>query len=178
MFPFSCHFLNSVMKTLGDKAKYICMYDVLPQHDPSIRFTLFDKFMYYATVYMNTLWLTNYSIQAVNRDDPKFSRLLAAEQQIKDITSPEELGILLALCPSQAKDILFAAWCSGYLTSRSFNEGKVFTALYDFCIQDPDAAAEAFQDPDFPDIVRLSVENGYFDKYRGLFWPDRTTTLT
>ena len=166
------------MKTLGDKAKYICMYDVLPQHDPSIRFTLFDKFMYYATVYMNTLWLTNYSIHSFDRDDPKFSRLLAAEQQIKDITSPEELGILLALCPSQAKDILFAAWCSGYLTSRSFNEGKVFTALHDFCIQDPDAAAEASQDPDFPDIVHLSVKNGYFDKYRGLFWPDRTTTLT
>lgn len=157
------------MKTLGDKAKYICMYDVLPQHDPSIRFTLFDKFMYYATVYMNTLWLTNYSIHSFNRDDPKFSRLLAAEQQIKDITFPEELGILLALCPSQAKDILFAAWCSGYLTSRSFNEGKVFTALHDFCIQDPDAAAEASQDPDFPDIVYLSVKNGYFDKYRGLF---------
>ena len=166
------------MKTLGDKAKYICMYDVLPQYDPSIRFTLFDKFMYYATVYMNTLWLTNYSIHSFNRDDPKFSRLLAAEQQIKDITSPEELGILLALCPSQAKDILFAAWCSGYLTSRSFNEGKVFTALHDFCIQDPDASAEASQDPDFPDIVRLSVENGYFVKHTGLFWPDRTTTLT
>ena len=127
--------------------------------------------MYYATVYKNTLWLTNYSINSFDRDDPKFSRLLVAEQQIKDITSPEELGILLALCHSQAKDILFAAWCSGYLTSRSFNEGKVFTALHDFCIQDPDAAAEASQDPDFPDIVRLSVENGYFAKHTGLFWP-------
>ena len=158
------------MKTLGDKAKYICMYDVLPQNDPNIRFTLFDKFMYYATVYMNTLWLTtNYSILSFDRDDPKFSRLLAAEQQIKDITSPEELDILLTLFPSQAKDILFAAWCSGYLTSRSFNEGKVFTALYDFCIQDPVAAAEASQDQDFPDIVRLSVENGYFVKHIGLF---------
>ena len=159
------------MKTLGDKAKYICMYDVLPQCDPSIRFTLFDKFMYYATVYKNTLWLTNYSINSFDRDDPKFSRLLVAEQQIKDINSLEELGILLALCHSQAKDILFAAWCSGYLTSRSFNEGKVFTALHDFCIQDPVAAAEASQDPDFPDIVRLSVENGYFAKHTGLFWP-------
>ena len=159
------------MKTLGDKAKYICMYDVLPQNDPNIRFTLFDKFMYYATVYMNTLWLTNYSIHSFDRDDPKFYRLLTAEQQIKDITSPEELGILLALCPSQAKDILFAAWCSGYLTSRFFNEGKVFTTLHDFCIKDPVAAAEASQDPDFPDIVCLSVENGYFAKHTGLFWP-------
>ena len=164
-------FSNLLMKTLGDKAKYICMYDVLPQNDPNIRFTLFDKFMYYATVYMNTLWLTNYSIHSFNRDDPKFSRLLTAEQQIKDITSPEELGILLALCPSQAKDILFAAWCSGYLTLRFFNEGKVFTTLHDFCIQDPVAAAEASQDPEFPDIVRLSVENGYFAKHTGLFWP-------
>ena len=164
-------FSNLLMKTLGDKAKYICMYDVLAQNDPNIRFTLFDKFMYYATVYMNTLWLTNYSIHSFNRDDPKFSRLLTAEQQIKDITSPEELGILLALCPSQAKDILFAAWCSGYLTLRFFNEGKVFTTLHDFCIQDPVAAAEASQDPDFPDIVRLSVENGYFAKHTGLFWP-------
>ena len=67
------------MKTLADKAKYICMYDVLPQNDPNIRFTLFDKYIYYTTVYMNTLWLTNYSIQSFNRDDPKFSRLLAAE---------------------------------------------------------------------------------------------------
>ena len=157
------------MKTLGDKAEYICMYDVLPENDPQIRFTLFDKYLYYATVYNNTLGFTVNSTQLFSQDDPKLSKLFAAEQQVKDITSPEELGLLLALCPSQAKDILFAAWCSGYRCSKSFKHGKVFTALHDFCIQDPAAAAEAAQDPDFPDMVRLSFEENYFDKYTGLF---------
>jgi len=157
------------MKTLGDQAKYICMYDVLPEQDPQIRFTLFDKYLYYATVYNNTLGFTVNHVQLISQDDPKLSKLFAAEQQVKDITSPEELGLLLALCPSQAKDILFAAWCSGYRCSKSFNHGKVFTALHDFCIQDPAAAAEASQDPDFPDIVRLSFEETYFDQYTGLF---------
>lgn len=157
------------MKTLADPAKYICMYDVLPERDPQIRFMLFDKYLYYATVYKNTLgFIVNYT-QQLSRDDPKLSKLFAAEQQVKDITSPEELGLLLALCPSQAKDILFAAWCSGYQNSRSFNHGKVFTALYDFCARDPAAAAEASQDPDFPEIVRLSFEENYFDQYTGLF---------
>lgn len=157
------------MKTLGDKAEYICMYDVLPEQDPQIRFTLFDKYLYYATVYNNTLGFTVNHVQLISQDDPKLSKLFAAEQQVKDISSPEELGLLLALCPSQAKDILFAAWCSGYRYSKSFKHGKVFTALHDFCIQDPTAAAEAAQDPDFPDMVRLSFEENYFDKYTGLF---------
>ena len=90
------------MKTLADPAKYICMYDVLPENDPQIRFTLFDKYLYYATVYNNTLGFTVNSTQLFSQDDPKLSKLFAAEQQVKDITSPEELGLLLALCPSQA----------------------------------------------------------------------------
>lgn len=157
------------MKTLADPANYIQLYGILPQQDPSIRFSLFDKYLYYETVYKNTLGFTVDRMQLISPDDRKLSRLFAAEQQVKDITSPEELGLLLALCPSQAKDILFAAWCSGYRYSKSFNHGKVFTALHDFCARDPDAAVNAVQDFDFPEIVRLSFEEGYFDQHTGLF---------
>lgn len=157
------------MKTLADPAKYICMYGVLPACDLMCRFTLFDKYLYYAEVYKNTLGFTIGNLLVLSPDDLKLSKLFNAEQQVKDITSPEELGLLLAFSPSQAKDILFAAWCSGYRSSKSFNHGKVFTALHDFCIQDPAAALEASQDPDFPDIVCLSFEENYFDPYTGLF---------
>lgn len=153
------------MKTLEDKAKYICMYDVLPQYDPDIKFTLRDKYNYYSTVYKNTLGFT---IGGSYHGD-RLSGLLAAQQLVKDITSTEELGLLLAICPSQAKDIMFAAWCSGYIGAKYFNHGKVFTALHSFCIQDLAAAVEVSQDPDFPDIVRLAVQEHYFDQYLGLF---------
>lgn len=157
------------MKTLADPAKYIQIYGILPQHDPSIRFSLFDKYIYYETVYKSLF--INYYGYADRRilDSLKQPKLFAAAEQIKDISTPEELGIIAALCPSRAEDIFYAAWFSGYKHSGYFSDGKIFTSLHGLCIQDPDAAANAVQDFDFPEIVRLSFTEGYFDPNGGLF---------
>ena len=149
------------MKTLADPAKYIQLYGILPQHDPSVRFMLFDKYIYYETVYKN-LFIESYGRY-------RQPELFKAVEQVKDVSSPEELGILAALCPSLAEDIFYAAWFSGYKHSGYFSNGRVFTALHDFCARDPDAAADAVQDFDFPEIVRLSFTEGYFDSNEGLF---------
>ena len=158
---------SSMKKTLADPAKYIQLYDVLPKQDPSIRFSLFDKYLYYETVYNNVFVHRYGSVQG--RVLLKQPKLFAAAEQIKGISTPEELGIIAALCPSQAEDIFYAAWFSGYKYSGYFSDGKIFTALHGLCIQDPDAAASAVQDFDFPEIVRLSFTEGYFDANDGLF---------
>lgn len=159
----------SSMKTLADQAKYIQLYGILPQHDPSIRFSLFDKYIYYETVY-KSLFINYYgSADPRTLDKNRQPELFEAVEQVKDVSSPEELGILAALCPSRAEDIFYAAWFSGYKHSGYFRNGKIFTALHGFCARDPDAAANAVQDQDFPELVRLTFTEGYFDPNEGLF---------
>ena len=141
----------------------------MPKQDPAIRFSLFDKYLYYETVYDNVFYHHYGSVQDRVLDSLRQPKLFAAAERIKDISTPEELGIIAALCPSQAEDIFYAAWFSGYRHSRYFSDGKIFTALHELCIQDPDGAAEAVRDFDFPEIVRLSFTEGYFDTNYGLF---------
>ena len=159
------------LKTLASPAKYINMYGILPQNDPMrYGFSMFDKYLYFKLVYAHTFlhYKTDACTLAYEPDASKHPALSDAVTKISDVSCAEEVGICLALCPLIAKDIMFAAWTSGYKSAAHFNYGKTFNALHDFCIQDPDGAAEASQDPDFPRLASLVLEENYFDPNTGL----------
>jgi len=160
------------LKTPASPAKYISMYGILPQNDPMCYgFSMFSKYLYFKSVYEHTYfhYKTDAGTLAYEPDASKYPALSDAVAKIWGVSCAEELGIYLALCPLMAKDIMFAAWTSGYKTAAHFNCGKTFKALHELCIQDPDATAEALQDPDFPDLVKLTFTEGYFDPSDGLY---------
>ena len=129
---------------------------------------MFDKYLYFHTVYCNVFDSTN-DHRMHWPDAAKQPKLFEAVEKVQGISSPEELGIQLALNPLQARDMLFAAWTSGYSNAVHFSKGKTYEALHELCLQDPACAAEAFQDPDFPDLVKLTFTERYFDPWNGLF---------
>ena len=159
------------MKTLASQTEYINMYGVLPKKDPSYGFMMFDKYLYFNSVYEHTScrYKTDIGTLHYEPDASKHPVLSDAVAKIWGISCAEELGICLALCPLMAKDIMFAAWTSGYKSAAHFNCGKTYEALHELCLQDPVCTAEAFQDPDFPDLVKLTFTERYFDPWNGLF---------
>ena len=161
------------LKTPASPAKYISMYGILPQNDPMCHgFSMFDKYLYFKSVYEHTSchYKSGWTGKPYYEPDASMHPALSdAVAKIWGISCAEELGIHLALCPLMAKDIMFAAWTSGYKTAAHFNCGKTFKALHELCIQDPDGAAEAAGDPDFPSLVSLVFEEGYFNEEGGLF---------
>ena len=156
------------MKSLADQTEFTSMYGVVPSKDPSDGFTLFDKYIYYRNVYSVVFcsiksddWWTSWQ--------PKFFALCSSADKLKDVSSPEELGMLAALCPAQAKEIFLAAFFSGFSNSAYFNQGKTYAALHSLCQQDPSFIAASVQDSDFPDLVKLTFLENYFDQCNGLF---------